>query len=43
MWRRSFGLGGEWFDLEAVWKTMGNDVTAVPIPKSDHLCQEEPS
>jgi haloacetate dehalogenase len=41
MWGASFGLGDKWFDVDAVWKTMGNDVTAIPIPECDYLCQEE--
>ncbi len=41
LWGASFELVGEWFDVEAVWNSMGTDVTAVPIPECGHLCQEE--
>ena len=41
MWGESFDLVGQWFDVEAVWKSMGPDVTAVAIPECGHLCQEE--
>ncbi len=41
MWGADFDLVGQWWDVEAVWKTMGTDVTAVAIPECGHLCQEE--
>jgi haloacetate dehalogenase len=41
MWGADFEPVGKMFDVEAVWKTMGNLVRAVPLPQCGHLPQEE--
>jgi pimeloyl-ACP methyl ester carboxylesterase len=41
MWGADFELVGKMFDVEAVWKTMGNLVKAVALPECGHLPQEE--
>lgn len=41
MWGEDFDLVGQWWDVEAVWKTMGTSILAISIPRCGHLCQEE--
>eukprot|EP01050_Picozoa_sp_SAG11_P016420 SAG11_NODE_2241_length_3644_cov_4.619182_2_plen_274_part_00 len=41
MWGEDFELVGQMFDVEAVWKSMGRQVKAVPLPECGHLPQEE--
>ena len=41
LWGENFDLVGEWWDMPAVWHSMGTNVRAVGIPECGHLCQEE--
>ena len=41
LWGRDFDLVGQMFDVLAVWKTMGTNVTGCAIPEAGHLPQEE--
>lgn len=41
LWGADFDAVGRAYDVEAVWRTIARDVTAVAIDHCGHLCQEE--